>query len=124
MLSIVLSVHVSRRIAMGVLRLLIWGVRGPICFIRRRVFGISIDLWVDGRSLIGLGRISTPCYAGGCGMVMVETIYGIREFSHLPPRSSRSGKSALRSLVNRRVDLLVQSCAGDLVWRRALDLIR
>lgn len=36
-----LSVPGSRRIGMGVRRLLIWGVRGRICFIRRRVFGIS-----------------------------------------------------------------------------------
>lgn len=38
--SIALSVRGWRRIGMGVRRLLIWGVRGRICFIRRRVFGI------------------------------------------------------------------------------------
>lgn len=40
----------------------------------------------------------------------------------LPPGSSRSGKPALRPFIHRRVDLLVQSGSGDLVWRRTFDL--
>ena len=34
------SVRASRRIGMVVRRLLIWGARVPICFIRRRILGI------------------------------------------------------------------------------------
>ena len=41
------SVRAWRRIGMGVLRLLIWVVRGRICFTRKRVFGI-IDAVVCG----------------------------------------------------------------------------
>ena len=44
MLSTALSVRGWRRIGMGVRRLLIWGVVGRICFIRRRILGI-IDEW-------------------------------------------------------------------------------
>lgn len=52
------SVRAWRRIGMGVLRLLIWVVRGRICFTRKRVFGI-IDAVV--------------C---GCGSSRVESSFG------------------------------------------------